>query len=89
MCIVIDSDKGVAQVQDIIDEIGHAGTVQVLVDDTLEVGRMYMIVGSVSESSDTGIRLIAEKVHDISRLDIKEFKRALELEEKALRAAVK
>jgi hypothetical protein len=93
LCIVIESREGVALVQDIIDDdVEVARTIEVTVEGTLEVAQKYLLIGEVSEKRNgegTSTRLVVSLADNINALDIKGFKRTLELEERVLQALVK
>ncbi|MGQ4870437.1 MAG: hypothetical protein ACTSPE_00765 [Candidatus Thorarchaeota archaeon] len=81
--LVIEARPGTAIVQDLMDDVDNAGSIQVIVEGQLEVEHKYILIGEVTEKkTDHGKTLIlnAEIAHDITDLDIREFKRTLDLE---------
>ncbi len=85
--IVVEARTGAALVQDIMDEVGHAVTIPVTVEGTLEVAQKYMLIGEVAEkttSKGKEKQLVASIAHNVDELDIKEFKQTLDLEKKVL-----
>jgi hypothetical protein len=89
MCIVVESTSGLALVQDIYDEVGKARQIKALVEGKLEVAQKYMLIGSLTEKSGPKgkeLMFAASQALNINPLDIKEYKQALELEERITRA---
>jgi len=89
ICIVVESSPGVALVQDIYDEVGKTRQIRVLVEGKLEVAQKYMLIGSLTEKTDPNgkeLMLATSQALNINSLDIKEYKQALELEERITRA---
>jgi hypothetical protein len=85
--IVVEARTGVALVQDVMDEVGHAASIPVTVEGTLEVAQKYMLIGEVTEkttSKGKEMQLVATVAHNVDELDIKEFKQALNLEKQVL-----
>ncbi len=83
VCIVVEAREGSALVQDLMDEVGRAATIEIVVEGTLEVAQKYILFGEVTEKREgTGTKLIlaVSLAYNINNMDIKEFKRALELE---------
>lgn len=92
MCIVVDAKEGVATVQDIMDELGKAATIETTVEGVLQVGQKYILIGEVTERKNKGgtdLRLDVSLAQNINALDIKEFKEALKLEQSVLQAIAK
>ncbi len=92
MCIVVDAREGVATVQDIMDELGKAATIEAIVEGVLQVGQKYILIGQVTERKSKGgtvLGLDVSLVQNINALDIKEFKEALKLEQSVLQAIAK
>jgi hypothetical protein len=89
ICIVVESTPGLALVQDIYDEVGKAKQIRALVEGNLEVAQKYILIGSMTEKNGPKgkeLMLAASQTLNINSLDIKEFKEALELEERVSRA---
>lgn len=89
MCIVVESTPGLALVQDIYDEVGKARQIRALVEGKLEVAQKYMLIGSLTEKNGPKgkeLMFAASQALNINPLDIKEYKQALELEERITRA---
>ena len=83
MCFVIESQPGLALVQDIYDNVENATKIKVFVEGTLEVDTKYMLIGKVTEKSNkSGTELVfnAELVYNIDSLDIQLYKQTLDLE---------
>lgn len=81
--LVVEARPGTAIVQDLMDDVDSAGSIQVIVEGQLEVEHKYILIGEVTEKkTDHGKTLIlnADIAHDITDLDIREFKRTLDLE---------
>ncbi|RDE13083.1 MAG: hypothetical protein C4K47_06855 [Candidatus Thorarchaeota archaeon] len=88
MCIVVESTPGLALVQDIYDDVGKARQIRALVEGKLEVAQKYMLIGSMTEKSGPNgkeLMLSASQTLNINSLDIKEYKQAMELEERITR----
>jgi hypothetical protein len=89
MCIVVESTPGLALVQDIYDEVGKARQIRALVEGKLEVAQKYILIGSVTEKNGPNgkeLMVAASYALNVNSLDIKEYKQALELEEKTARS---
>lgn len=89
MGIVIESESGMALVQDIFDDVDEAETIKAIVKGKLNEQERYLLIGDVTEkATDDGkeLRLIVSIARNIQDLDIKEYKEALQLEEKVARA---
>ncbi|TFF92375.1 hypothetical protein EU545_01140 [Candidatus Thorarchaeota archaeon] len=85
--IVVEAKTGAALVQGVMDEVGHAATIPVIVEGDLQVAEKYMLIGEVTEkktSKGKELQLEAKIAHNVDELDIKEFKQALDLEKKVL-----
>ena len=85
LCIVVEAQPGAALVQDIIDEPGKQGSIQVSVDETLSVAEMYILLGDVRVVADNGgkeLRLFASHAYNVNGLDVKLYKEALDLEKR-------
>jgi hypothetical protein len=83
MCFVIESQPGLALVQDIYDNVENATKIKVFVEGALEVDTKYMLIGKVTEKSNkSGTELVfnAELVYNIDSLDVLLFKQTLDLE---------
>ncbi len=80
--IVIESKPGVAIVQDLLDDVDRAQSIRVIVEGELQVEHKYIVMGEVTrkKGEDGGLLISAILAHDVSDLDVREFKRALELE---------
>ncbi|MBD3158753.1 MAG: hypothetical protein GF309_08210 [Candidatus Lokiarchaeota archaeon] len=88
MGIVIESESGMALIQDIYDDVDQAERIKAIVEGKLEEQGRYLLIGDVREKvTDDGneLRLIASITRKIDDLDIKEYKEALELGEKVTR----
>jgi len=88
MGIVIESESGMALIQDIYDDVDQAERIKAIVEGKLEEQGRYILIGDVREKvTDDGneLRLIASITRKIDDLDIKEYKEALELGEKVTR----
>ena len=89
LCIVVEAQSGAALVQDIIDEPGKQGSIQVSVDDTLSVAEKYILIGDVqmtSGSEGKELRLFASHAYNVNSLDVKLYKEALNLERRVNQA---
>jgi hypothetical protein len=89
MCIVVESTPGLALVQDIYDEVGKTRQIRALVEGKLEVAQKYMLIGSVTEKNGPNgkeLMIAASYALNVNSLDIKEYKQALELEERIARS---
>ncbi|TFG32322.1 hypothetical protein EU527_10380 [Candidatus Thorarchaeota archaeon] len=85
--IVIDSQPGAALIQDLYDDVSKAQKIWVATEGTLEPKKKYLIIGEVTEKTDSEKkehRLNATLVHDIDTLDIALYKEILELEDQVL-----
>ena len=83
MCFVIESQPGLALVQDIYDNVENATKIKVFAEGTLEVDTKYMLIGTVTEKSNkSGTELVfnAELVYNIDNLDVLLYKQTLDLE---------
>ncbi len=80
--IVIESQSGMAIVQDLLDDVEQARSIRVIVEGELTVGNKYMIIGDLTTKKDGNGELLLSAIltHDVSELDVHEFKNALELE---------
>jgi hypothetical protein len=89
MGIVVDASPGLAVVQDIYDDdVKKAGKIQVIVEESLELKKKYLIIGEVTEkTTDDGkeLRLNASLAHDIDTLDVTLYKEVQDLEGKVTR----
>ncbi|MCK5151399.1 MAG: hypothetical protein KAQ65_06155 [Candidatus Thorarchaeota archaeon] len=89
ICIVVEAQSGAALVQDIIDEPGKQGSIQVSVDGTLSVAEKYILIGDVqmtSGSEGKELRLFASHAYNVNSLDVKLYKEALNLERRVNQA---
>ncbi len=92
VCIVVEAREGSALVQDLMDEVGRAATIEAVVEGTLEVAQKYILFGEVTEKrngEEKKLILSVSLAHNVNTLDIKEFKRALELEAEVIQKLVK
>jgi len=71
-----------AIVQDLLDDVEQARSIRVIVEGELTVGNKYMIIGDLTTKKDGNGELLLSAIltHDVSELDVHEFKNALELE---------
>ena len=89
LCIVVEAQPGAALVQDIIDEPGKQGSIQVSVDGTLSVAEKYILLGDVKIVADNGgkeLRLFASHAYNVNTLDVKLYKEALNLDKRVNQA---
>ncbi len=90
MVIVVESSPGVALVQDIYDDdVDKAGKIVVSVEGTLDVAEKYILLGDVTEKSDSKgkeLRLAVSLAYNINDLDVKLYKRVMEMDSTVVRA---
>ncbi len=90
MAIVVESSPGVALVQDIYDDdVDKAGKIVVSVEGTLDVAEKYILLGDVTEKSDSKgkeLRLAVSLAYNINDLDVKLYKRVMEMDSTVVRA---
>lgn len=90
MAIVVESSPGVALVQDIYDDdVDKAGKIVVSVEGTLDVAEKYILLGDVTEKSDPKgkeLRLAVSLAYNIKDLDVKLYKRVMEMDSTVVRA---
>ncbi|MFW9800397.1 MAG: hypothetical protein ACFFD9_08170 [Candidatus Thorarchaeota archaeon] len=90
MAIVVESSPGVALVQDIYDDdVDKAGKIVVSVEGTLDVAEKYILLGDVTEKSDAKgkeLRLAVSLAYNINDLDVKLYKRVMEMDSAVVQA---
>jgi hypothetical protein len=88
LCIVVEAQEGAALVQDITDEPGKQGSLQVSVNGILSVAEKYLLIGDVIVATGSGgkeLRLNASYAYNVNSLDVKLYKEALNLEERVIK----
>ncbi len=83
--LVIESMPGNAIVQDLLDDIDKAKSVRVIVEGELIPEHKYILIGNVTEKKDDSgksLLLNATLAHDVTKLDVRRFRDALDLEER-------